>query len=69
MTTLRIPLLPNHHRHNHHLVPPAGVPPTLLDEYPVLKAYRNKIASVPAIKEYYDKHGEGYRAAFKSDAK
>ncbi|EFJ52620.1 hypothetical protein VOLCADRAFT_85785 [Volvox carteri f. nagariensis] len=44
-----------------------GVPKDLLDEYPVLKAFRNKIASIPAIKEHYEKHGEGYRAAFKPD--
>ncbi|EFJ52621.1 hypothetical protein VOLCADRAFT_102603 [Volvox carteri f. nagariensis] len=45
-----------------------GVPKDLLDEYPVLKAFRNKIASIPAVKEHYEKHGEGYRAAFKPDA-
>lgn len=45
-----------------------GVPKTLLDEYPALKSYRSKIASEPGVKAYYDKKGEGIRAAFKPDA-
>ncbi|GIM13523.1 hypothetical protein Vretimale_16620 [Volvox reticuliferus] len=45
-----------------------GVPRDLLEDYPVLKAYRNRIASIPAIKEFYEKRGEGFRAAFKPDA-
>ncbi|KXZ46904.1 hypothetical protein GPECTOR_39g398 [Gonium pectorale] len=45
-----------------------GVPSNLLDEYPVLKEYRNKIASLPGIKEFYEKRGEGLRAAFKPDS-
>ncbi|GLI67534.1 hypothetical protein VaNZ11_011748 [Volvox africanus] len=45
-----------------------GVPTDLLKDYPVLKAYRNRIACIPAIKEFYEKRGEGFRAAFKPDA-
>ncbi|GIL57376.1 hypothetical protein Vafri_12627, partial [Volvox africanus] len=45
-----------------------GVPKDLLKDYPVLKAYRNRIACIPAIKEFYEKRGEGFRAAFKPDA-
>ncbi|GFR53153.1 hypothetical protein Agub_g15873 [Astrephomene gubernaculifera] len=45
-----------------------GVPPTLLDDYPALKSFRNKIASIPEIKAYYEKRGQGARAAFKPDA-
>ncbi|GLC41833.1 hypothetical protein PLESTB_001693600 [Pleodorina starrii] len=45
-----------------------GVPTNMMDQYPVLKAFRNKIASLPAIKAYYEKRGEGYRAAFKPDS-
>ncbi|KAG2488853.1 hypothetical protein HYH03_012649 [Edaphochlamys debaryana] len=45
-----------------------GVSKTCLDEFPDLKAFRNKIASEPAVKAYYDKHAEGIRAAFKPDA-
>ncbi|KXZ46903.1 hypothetical protein GPECTOR_39g397 [Gonium pectorale] len=44
-----------------------GIPAGLLDEYPVLKAFRNKIAKVPAIKAYYEKYGEGPRASFQPD--
>ncbi|EFJ46564.1 hypothetical protein VOLCADRAFT_109826 [Volvox carteri f. nagariensis] len=45
-----------------------GIPPTLLDDYPALKAFRNKIANEPGVKAYYEKHGEGIRAAFKPDS-
>ncbi|GIL89834.1 hypothetical protein Vretifemale_17538 [Volvox reticuliferus] len=45
-----------------------GVPLTLLDGYPVLKSFRNKIANEPGVKAYYEKNGEGLRAAFKPDA-
>ena len=45
-----------------------GVPHTLLEGYPVLKAFRNKIANEPGVKALYEKHGEGLRAAFKPDA-
>ncbi|PNH03804.1 Hematopoietic prostaglandin D synthase [Tetrabaena socialis] len=45
-----------------------GVPKDLLDGYPVIKAFHNKIASEPAIKAYYETRGEGYRAAFKPSA-
>ncbi|GLI67599.1 hypothetical protein VaNZ11_011841 [Volvox africanus] len=45
-----------------------GVPTTLLSEYPALKDFRNKIANEPGVKAYYDRHGEGIRAAFKPDA-
>ena len=34
----------------------------------MLKAYRNRVAQVPAIKAFYDKDGEGVRAAFRPDA-
>ncbi|PNH00252.1 Hematopoietic prostaglandin D synthase [Tetrabaena socialis] len=44
-----------------------GVPKTLLSEYPALKVFRDKIASEPNVKAYYEKHGEGMRAAFKPE--
>ncbi|GLI67204.1 hypothetical protein VaNZ11_011128, partial [Volvox africanus] len=49
-----------------------GVPTDLLDGYPELRAFRNKIASIPSIKDYYEKHGGeedgAHRAAFKPEA-
>ncbi len=45
-----------------------GIPADLYNQYPVLKAFRNKIANEPAIKAYYEKNGEGMRAAYKPDA-
>jgi glutathione S-transferase len=42
-----------------------GIPVTLLNDYPVIKAYRNKIAAIPAIKAYYENETEGFRLAFK----
>lgn len=47
-----------------------GVPKTLLDDYPVLKAYRNKVASHPKVKAYYeqDSNQDDVRKAFKPDA-
>ncbi|KXZ41057.1 hypothetical protein GPECTOR_881g129 [Gonium pectorale] len=45
-----------------------GVPKNLLDEYPALKAFRNKIANEPAVKAHYEKHGDVLRASFKPDA-
>ncbi|KAG2433101.1 hypothetical protein HYH02_012804 [Chlamydomonas schloesseri] len=45
-----------------------GIPKDLLKDYPALKAFRNRVAALPAIKAYYDKDGEGLRAAFKPDA-
>ena len=46
----------------------AGVPKDLLNEYPALKAFRNRIASEPAIKAYYAKVTDASRDAFKADA-
>lgn len=40
----------------------------MLNEYPVLKAFRSKIASEPAVKAYYEKNCEGIRAFYKPDA-
>lgn len=47
-----------------------GVPKTLLDDYPVLKAYRNKVANEPRIKAYYEKpeNQDDVRQAYKPDA-
>ncbi|KAG2435961.1 hypothetical protein HXX76_007155 [Chlamydomonas incerta] len=45
-----------------------GIPKDLLKDYPTLKAFRNKIASEPGVKAYYDRNSEGFRAAFKPDA-
>ncbi|GBF98377.1 glutathione S-transferase [Raphidocelis subcapitata] len=47
-----------------------GVPKDLLDSYPVLKAYRNKIASHPKVKAYYEKaeNDDDVRRAYKPDA-
>ncbi|KAI8467457.1 MAG: hypothetical protein J3K34DRAFT_430391 [Monoraphidium minutum] len=47
-----------------------GVPKTLLDDYPALKAYRNKVASDPRVKAYYEKadNQDDIRVAFKPDA-
>ncbi|GFR44337.1 hypothetical protein Agub_g5553 [Astrephomene gubernaculifera] len=44
-----------------------GIPTTLLENYPALKAFRNKVASEPRVKAHYEKHSEG-RATFKPDA-
>lgn len=47
-----------------------GVPRTLLDSHPVLKAYRNKVASHPKVMSYYEKaeNQDDIRKAFKPDA-
>jgi len=44
-----------------------GLPTTLLEEYPVLKNYRNKIASVEGIKKYYEENSEGMRKSFQPE--
>ena len=46
----------------------AGIPKDLLKDYPVLKAYRNHIASVPAVQARYAHHAEGFLVAFQPDA-
>ena len=46
---------------------PAGFPVNYLDEYPILKDYRNHIASIDFVKERYAA-AEGHAAAFKADA-
>ncbi|PNH03803.1 hypothetical protein TSOC_010111 [Tetrabaena socialis] len=45
-----------------------GVPPNLLDDYPAVKAFRNKIANLPAVKAYFEKQPEEGRASFRPDA-
>ncbi len=40
----------------------------MLNQYPVLKAFRNKIASEPPVKAYYEKDSDGIRAFYKPDA-
>ncbi|KAI8467458.1 MAG: glutathione S-transferase [Monoraphidium minutum] len=47
-----------------------GVPKTLLDDYPALKAYRNKVASDPRVKAFYEKaeNQDDIRVGFKPDA-
>ncbi|GLC60989.1 hypothetical protein PLESTB_001703300 [Pleodorina starrii] len=45
-----------------------GVPANLLEQYPALKAFRNKVANEPGVKAFYEKNGEGLRASFKPDA-
>ncbi|KAG2435919.1 hypothetical protein HXX76_007114 [Chlamydomonas incerta] len=45
-----------------------GIPKDLLDAYPAIKAFRNRVALLPAVKAYYDKDTTGKKAAFKPDA-
>jgi len=45
-----------------------GVSTDLLKDYPVLKAFRNQVASVEGVKKYYENETEGLRVAFKPDA-
>lgn len=40
-----------------------GIPTTILDDYPALKAFRQAIANVPAIKAFYDKETDDIRTA------
>ncbi|KAG2435930.1 hypothetical protein HXX76_007125 [Chlamydomonas incerta] len=44
-----------------------GIPKDLLNAYPALKAFRNKVAKLPAIKAYYDRATEESRASYKPD--
>lgn len=32
---------------------PAGIPSDILDSYPSLKAFRNSVATIPEIQQYY----------------
>lgn len=46
-----------------------GVPKDALTQFPGLKAYRNRVASLPDVAAYYEDRAEGtYYAAFKPDA-
>jgi glutathione S-transferase len=47
-----------------------GVPKTVLDAYPGLKAYRNRVASHPKVKAFYERadNQDDVRVAFKPDA-
>ena len=45
----------------------AGVPTTILDEFPVLKEYRNNIAKIDFVASYYADVTEGPRATYKAD--
>jgi glutathione S-transferase len=45
----------------------AGFPTTYLDDYPILKDYRNHIASIDFVKQYFA-DAEGLAAAYKPDA-
>ncbi|KAG2488828.1 hypothetical protein HYH03_012627 [Edaphochlamys debaryana] len=44
-----------------------GVPPNLLDSYPVLKAFRNKVAKLPPVLAFYTQHAGEDRASFRPD--
>jgi hypothetical protein len=46
----------------------AGVPTTILDDFPVLKDYRNNIAKLDFVAKYYADVTEGPRATYKADA-
>lgn len=41
---------------------PPGVPKTVLDEFPALKAFRSRIASLPQVQAYLAKYTDGSRA-------
>ncbi|KIY99082.1 prostaglandin-H2 D-isomerase [Monoraphidium neglectum] len=47
-----------------------GVPKTLLNDFPALKAYRNRVASDPRVKAFYEREDnqDNIRQAFKPDA-
>lgn len=47
-----------------------GVPKDLLDSYPTLKAFRNKVASHPKVKAFYElkENDDEIRKAFRPDA-
>ncbi|KAF5829953.1 hypothetical protein DUNSADRAFT_15272 [Dunaliella salina] len=42
-----------------------GVPTNLLDNYPKLKAFHDRVAQLPPIAKYYEKVTEGPRLAYK----
>ncbi|KAG2433085.1 hypothetical protein HYH02_012789 [Chlamydomonas schloesseri] len=44
-----------------------GIPKDLLNAYPALKAFRNKLANHPAIKAYYAAKTDDSRASYKPD--
>lgn len=44
-----------------------GVPATLADEYPSLKRFRNRVASLEPIKQFYTVNTDGTRAYYKAD--
>ncbi|PNW71783.1 hypothetical protein CHLRE_16g682725v5 [Chlamydomonas reinhardtii] len=44
-----------------------GIPKDLLNSYPAIKAFRNKIANLPAVKAYYQDKTEESRASYKPD--
>lgn len=46
---------------------PPGIPKDLLNSYPAIKAFRNKIANLPAVKAYYQDKTEESRASYKPD--
>lgn len=43
------------------------MPKDLLDAYPDIKAYRNSIASVPGVRDFYAKENDDIRLAFRAD--
>ena len=43
------------------------MPTTVLDDFPVLKKFRNAIASIDFVKSYYVDVTEGPRASYKPD--
>lgn len=45
-----------------------GIPSTLVAEYPALKAFRNRIASLDPIKQYYAARTDPVGQAYKPDA-
>ena len=42
-----------------------GIPPTLLDPYPELKALHNRVAVLPTVAKRYENVTEGARLAYK----
>ncbi|KAG2493220.1 hypothetical protein HYH03_008637 [Edaphochlamys debaryana] len=43
-------------------------PPNLYDQYPVLKAFRDRVARVPGVREFYRTHTEPIRSSFRPDS-
>lgn len=42
-----------------------GIPTTLLNEFPEIKAYHNRVAALPAVAKMYENVTEGPRLSYK----